>query len=351
MQPSLPNRAIEWREHCLFLLDQRYLPLTVDFLKIETPQQAFAAIQNMVVRGAPAIGITAAYAVVLSAQQHSLANSENSGIEVIKRLIAADIDHIALARPTAVNLAWALAAMRKVLQQCISSDLVSSLEQAAIEMQQADIVANQRMGELGAAYIEKGSAVMTHCNAGALATAGYGTALGVIRSAHALGKLSFVYANETRPWFQGARLTAWELQQEGITTQLIVDSAAASVMQQNAIEWVIVGADRVAANGDVANKIGTYALAVLARYHGKKFMVVAPHSTIDMMTPSGADIEIEERAGSELTELQGAAFAAPEVSAWNPVFDVTPANLIDVLVTNRGVIEAPNRAKIEALMA
>jgi len=229
--------------------------------------------------------------------------------------------------------------------------LCLALEQAAMQMQQADVIANRRMGELGAAYIEMGSAVMTHCNAGALATAGYGTALGVIRAAHAQGKLSCVFANETRPWFQGARLTAWELQQEGITTQLLVDSAAASAMQQKAVEWVIVGADRVAANGDVANKIGTYALAVLARYHGKKFMVVAPDSTIDMATSSGADIEIEERAASELTELNGTAFAAPGAAAWNPVFDVTPADLVDVLVTNRGVIEAPNRAKVKALMA
>lgn len=353
MQPSLPNRAIEWREQCLFLLDQRRLPLTVDFLQIKTAQEAFTAIKEMVVRGAPAIGITAAYAVVLSAQQHSVSNTADSEIQSVKRLIAADMDELALARPTAVNLAWALAAMHQVLDRYTQSDaagLCVALEQAAVQMQQADIIANRRMGELGAAYIEKGSAVMTHCNAGALATAGYGTALGVIRTAHAQGKLSSVFANETRPWFQGARLTAWELQQEGIATQLLVDSAAASAMQQNAIEWVIVGADRVAANGDVANKIGTYALAVLARYHGKKFMVVAPDSTIDMATLSGADIEIEERAASELTELNGTAFAAPEVAAWNPVFDVTPADLIDVLVTNRGVVEAPNRAKIKALM-
>ncbi|MBT5098053.1 S-methyl-5-thioribose-1-phosphate isomerase [Gammaproteobacteria bacterium] len=354
MQPSLPNRAIEWREQCLFLLDQRHLPLTVDFLQLKTPQEAFVAIKEMVVRGAPAIGITAAYAVVLSAQQHSLSNTTDSELPSVKTLIAADIDYLTLARPTAVNLAWALARMRQVLDECTATDVAGlclALEQAAMQMQQADVIANRRMGELGAAYIEKGSAVMTHCNAGALATAGYGTALGVIRAAHAQGKLSCVFANETRPWFQGARLTAWELQQEGITTQLLADSAAASAMQQKAIEWVIVGADRVAANGDVANKIGTYALAVLARYHGKKFMVVAPDSTIDMATSSGADIEIEERAASELTELNGTAFAAPGAAAWNPVFDVTPADLVDVLVTNRGVIEAPNRAKIKALMA
>ena len=266
MQPSLPNRAIEWREQCLFLLDQRHLPLTVDFLQLKTPQEAFVAIKEMVVRGAPAIGITAAYAVVLSAQQHSLSNTTDSELPSVKTLIAADIDYLTLARPTAVNLAWALARMRQVLDECTATDVAGlclALEQAAMQMQQADVIANRRMGELGAAYIEKGSAVMTHCNAGALATAGYGTALGVIRAAHAQGKLSCVFANETRPWFQGARLTAWELQQEGITTQLLADSAAASAMQQKAIEWVIVGADRVAANGDVANKIGTYALSLI----------------------------------------------------------------------------------------
>ena len=242
MQPSLPNRAIEWREQCLFLLDQRRLPLIVDFLQIKTAEEAFTAIKEMVVRGAPAIGITAAYAVVLSAQQHSVSNTADSEIQSVKRLIAADMDELALARPTAVNLAWALAAMHQVLDRYTQSDaagLCVALEQAAVQMQQADIIANQRMGELGAAYIEKGSAVMTHCNAGALATAGYGTALGVIRTAHAQGKLSSVFANETRPWFQGARLTAWELQQEGIATQLLVGSLSVPTALQQTVMWRI----------------------------------------------------------------------------------------------------------------
>ena len=226
MQPSLPNSAIEWREQCLFLLDQRRLQLTVDFLRLKTPQEAFAAIKQMVVRGAPAIWITAAYAVVLSAQHHSVSNMTDSELQSLKTLITADIDYLALARPTAVNLAWALAHMQQIVDGCSAVDadgLCLALEQAAVQMQQADVIANRRMGELGAAYIKKGSAVMTHCNAGALATAGYGTALGVIRAAHAQGKLSCVFANETRPWFQGARITAWELQQEGITTQLLAD--------------------------------------------------------------------------------------------------------------------------------
>jgi methylthioribose-1-phosphate isomerase len=205
------------------------------------------------------------------------------------------------------------------------------------------------MGELGAAFIAPGSSVMTHCNAGALATAGHGTALGVIRDAHAAGRLVQVYATETRPWLQGARLTAWELAREGIPVRLVVDGSAAHVMRAAGVSWLIVGADRVAANGDVANKIGTYGLAIAARAHGARVMVVAPLSTLDPATPDGAAIPIEERPGDEVTTIGGTRYAPAGVEACNPVFDVTPAALVDVLVTEAGVVERPDRARLAGL--
>jgi len=216
---------------------------------------------------------------------------------------------------------------------------------------QRDIDANYHMGRLGAACIESPCAVLTHCNAGALATGGYGTALGVIRSAFAAGRIRQVFADETRPWLQGARLTAWELLQDGIPVTLVAEGAGAHLLRQGKVQWIIVGADRIAANGDVANKIGTYNLAVTARYHGVRFMVVAPSSTIDMNTTAGAAIPIEMRAEEELLCLQTQRIAAPGASAWNPVFDVTPAALVDVIVTEKGVVEAPDAAKMATLMA
>ncbi len=343
MDKSLPNRAVEWRSGQLYLLDQRSLPERVDFLHIGSVQSAYEAIKSMVVRGAPAIGVTAAYAVVLSAKLNR--NLENAKQRVA---IEKDIEFLASARPTAVNLHWALTKMRICMREH-SENLIDALENEAVKIHQEDIAANQVMGELGAAYIKEKCHVMTHCNAGALATGGYGTALGVIRSAHSQGKIANVFANETRPWFQGSRLTAWELDQESIPVQLICDSAAASAMQINNIDWVIVGADRVAANGDVANKIGTYGLAMMAKHLGKKFMVVAPISTIDMDCANGGDIKIERRDAEEVTKVAGKSMTAEGVSAWNPVFDVTPAELIDVLITERGAIENPGIDKIAQL--
>ena len=344
MDKTLPNRAIEWQEQTLILLDQRVLPHAVEFLHITTVDDAVHAIRDMVVRGAPAIGITAAYAVVLSAIKHQ-------GLSDMAAIAAVEEDMIALAaaRPTAVNLHWALTRM----QQCMlnnPSAYLSILEQEASLIHAEDIAANQQMGEYGAAFLQQNSKVMTHCNAGALATGGYGTALGVIRSAFADNKIQRVIANETRPWLQGARLTAWELMQDDIPVELVCDSAAATALKTQQVDWVIVGADRVAANGDVANKIGTYGLAIMARHLGKKFMVAAPTSTIDMHMNSGADIEIEERTSTELTIIGGQQVATKDVVAWNPVFDVTPADLVDVLVTEKGAIEQPNRQKIEQLM-
>ncbi|MGH8597396.1 MAG: S-methyl-5-thioribose-1-phosphate isomerase, partial [Gammaproteobacteria bacterium] len=252
-------------------------------------------------------------------------------------------------RPTAVNLAWAIDQMTRELPT-VSGDPALALLPIAQQIHRNDLAANRRLGDLGAAFIEAGATVLTHCNAGALATAGYGTALGVIRSAYRAGRLKQVYATETRPWLQGARLTAWELQRDGIPVQLITDGSAAHVMRAKHVDWVIVGADRIAANGDVANKIGTFGLALAARALGARLMVAAPLSTIDMQTARGAHIPIEERAGEEVLQVSGIRFAPTGVTALNPVFDVTPANLIDVLVTERGVLERPSYEGLLSLL-
>jgi methylthioribose-1-phosphate isomerase len=251
------------------------------------------------------------------------------------------------ARPTAVNLAWALARMRAALHAA-GADWRAALEREAEAIAAEDLAANRRMGALGAALIAPGSGVLTHCNTGSLATAGFGTALGVIRAGVADGRIERVFAGETRPWLQGARLTAWELEQDGVPARLIADSAAAHLMKSGQVQWVVVGADRICANGDVANKIGTYQLAIAARHHGIGFMVVAPSSTVDMDTASGDLIEIEERDPGELFGVGGHRTAAEGIEAWNPVFDVTPHGLVDVLVTERGVVERPDEAKMRA---
>jgi len=333
-------QAIEWCADGLRLLDQRRLPQAEDYLLLDEAGAVACAIRDLVVRGAPAIGITAAYAVVLSARAHLAAHPADW-----RRRVQADITMLCAARPTAVNLAWALARMQQVLEMH-AEDPVAALLAAAQDIHIADITANRRMGELGAALIEPGAGVLTYCNTGTLATGGYGTALGVIRSAWAAGRLAAVYAGETRPWLQGARLTAWELVRDGIPVTLITDNAAAFLMQRGRVQWVITGADRVAANGDVINKIGTYQLAVAARHHAVKMMVVAPLSTLDPDMPDGGQVVIEERPVEEILHLAGQPVAARGAGAWNPVFDVTPAGLVDYLVTEAGVIEAPDREKL-----
>jgi methylthioribose-1-phosphate isomerase len=325
-------RAVYWELDQLHLLDQRLLPNKHHTLILKTATEVAQAIKDMVVRGAPAIGITAAYGVVLAAKA-AYKNDPNNW----QTIIQTDIETLAKARPTAVNLVWALQRM----QAKITNNSVETLLKEAQAIQQEDIEANHRMGELGAALLPENCRVLTHCNAGALATGGYGTALGVIRSAYAAGKISEVYADETRPWLQGTRLTAWELLQDNIPVTLLADSAAANLMKQQRIDWIIVGADRITANGDVANKIGTYSLAVLARQHNIKFMVVAPTSTIDMNLSSGDQITIEQRASEELLTINNLAIAPKGAKAWNPSFDVTPAALVDVIVTEQAVIE-PN---------
>ena len=344
--PRSSVSPITWRDGALELLDQRVLPRTSERRRFTDCAEVAEAIRAMVVRGAPAIGVAAAYAVVLAARKR-FAESRATWRERID----ADLEGLAASRPTAVNLAWALDRMRCAMDGVgTEADPEPALLAAARAMHAEDIAANRRMGELGAALIESRCEVLTHCNAGALATAGYGTALGVIRAAHAAGKIAHVLAGETRPWLQGARLTAWEMVEAGIPVTLIADAAATWAMRQGRVGWVIVGADRVAANGDVANKIGTYSLAVSARHHGVRFMVVAPTSTIDSHCPSGAEIPIESRGSDELLSHAGTRVAPAGAQGWNPVFDVTPASLVDVLVTERGVVEAPNRHRIAELL-
>ncbi len=337
-------RAVQWQGDALWLLDQRRLPQRQEFVVCKNVASVASAIRDMVVRGAPAIGITAAYGAALAGAACYMASPEDW-----KRDVEQDLARLAASRPTAVNLFWALQRMRDAIEHA-SGDPAQALFAEAKKIHEEDIVANRRMGQLGAALLDGQNGVLTHCNTGSLATGGYGTALGVIRTAYAQGKITRVYAGETRPWLQGARLTAWELLQEHIPATLIADAAAAALLRLGTIQWVIVGADRIAANGDVANKIGTYSLAVAARHHGVKFMVVAPTSTIDIQVCSGADIPIEVRAASEVLALNGQIIAPVGAEAWNPAFDVTPADLVDALVTECGVLLKPDHNKLAGLM-
>ena len=334
--PSLEHhdtiRAVVWNDGVLRLLDQRRLPFVETWLDCRSADEVAAAIRDLAVRGAPAIGIAAAWGVALAARQGAALDGA--------------IATLRAARPTAVNLMWALDRMRARIAAGADT---AALEREAQAIQTEDLSANRRMGELGAALIAPGSSVLTHCNTGSLATAGFGTALGVIRAGYASGKIAQVYAGETRPWLQGARLTIWELLRDGIPAKLIADSAAAHLMKSDVVKWVIVGADRIAANGDTANKIGTYQLAIAARHHGVKFMVVAPSSTVDMQTATGADIDIELRDPAELFAVGGQHTVVAGARAWNPVFDVTPAALIDAIVTERGVVERPDATRMAAL--
>jgi methylthioribose-1-phosphate isomerase len=340
--------TLRWRNDLLELIDQRALPERQIYLAFDSAATVAAAIRDMVVRGAPAIGCAAAYGLALDAQRLRDASPHafEEGLTHAAALLRAS-------RPTAVNLAWALERMRKLFSESIGK---SSRERAAILLAEAhaiareDVELNRAMGGHGAALIQDGARVLTHCNAGALATAGHGTALGVIRSAFDAGKRVQVFADETRPFLQGARLTAWELREDGIPVTLIADNAAGFLMSRGRIDAAIVGADRVAANGDVANKIGTYQVAVLARRHGLPFYVVCPRSTIDLSAASGDDIPIEERSADEVKGYGDMRWAPADVDVANPVFDVTPAELVTALITEKGVVLAPDAAKIAALM-
>jgi methylthioribose-1-phosphate isomerase len=309
---------LRWDGNSLFLLDQRLLPREEVWLECRTASAVADAIRTMVVRGAPAIGVSAAFGMAMAARA---GEDLQAAAEELKR-----------SRPTAVNLAWAVDRMA-----AHSGDPVAEAERILEE----DVAANRAMGRFGAELLGVTSTVLTHCNAGALATGGYGTALGVIRAAIESGRHVAVFADETRPYLQGARLTAWELQRDGIDVTLITDNMAGHFFQQGKFDAVIVGADRIAANGDTANKIGTYTVAVLAHAHGVPFYVAAPLSTIDLACPSGAEIPIEERSGDEVAELNGTRMAPEGISVRHPAFDVTPARLITAIITERGVLRPP----------
>jgi methylthioribose-1-phosphate isomerase len=348
--PAMPGErligtvAMRWQGDSLELLDQRLLPDQETWLRLDTAEGVAGAIRDMVVRGAPAIGISAAYGVVLAARSAS-------GGDWRARVDQA-MQTLAESRPTAVNLFWALARMNETLARCNSRDqAIEQLSAAAVAIHEDDLAANLAMADHALAHMnaDQPMSVLTHCNTGALATGGYGTALGVIRRLHEAGLLANAFADETRPWLQGSRLTAWELARDGIPVTLNADSAAAAILASGKVSWVIVGADRITANGDVANKIGTYSLAVLARYHGVGFMVVAPSSTVDMALESGRDIPIEERDGTELRQVRTVPMAPDSVPVFNPVFDVTPADLIDAIVTEKGVVSRPDAQGMRAL--
>ena len=340
--------ALSWQDNTLRLLDQRSLPAREVYVECTDAAQVASAIVDMQVRGAPAIGIAGAYGIALQARVIATSVDWTASLAESFELLEA-------ARPTAINLSWALKMMRDRLARLPSdADVPARLLEAARSIHQSDYEANLTMGKLGMQLIRKHHKtpqnLLTHCNTGALATGGYGTALGVVRAAHEAGLVDTLFIDETRPWLQGSRLTAWEMARAGINACVHVDAAAGHLMKTREITWVIVGADRIAANGDVINKIGTYALSILAMHHGLRFMVVAPSSSIDMALESGDDVEIEERCAAELFTLGDQSIDAG-IPAFNPVFDITPADLIDVIVTEKGIVERPDTKKLADLMS
>ncbi|MDZ7330442.1 MAG: S-methyl-5-thioribose-1-phosphate isomerase [candidate division KSB1 bacterium] len=334
-------RTIEWKQNCVRIIDQTRLPLEEVYLDIYDYRELAQAIKQLRIRGAPAIGIAGAFGVCLGAIEYALLDRA-----AFDQQINRVIDDLAGTRPTAVNLFWALNRMRKAIESNrddLPARLIERLIEEANRILEEDRETCRQIGLHGAALLADGDTVLTHCNAGALATGGIGTALGVIYTAVAQGKRIKVYADETRPLLQGARLTAWELSRSGINVTLICDNMAAWIMQQHMIQAILVGADRIAANGDVANKIGTYNLAVLAKHHGIPFYVVAPTSTFDLTLKSGAEIPIEQRDGAELSQPFGQRVTPEGVGIYNPAFDVTPGHLINAIICERGIIRPPYR--------
>jgi methylthioribose-1-phosphate isomerase len=348
--PSIAGvETLRWRDGRIEMIDQRLLPGRIDYPGYDSAAGVAEAIRSMVIRGAPAIGCAAAYGIAVEA----IRLSKMSGQDFQKGMDLA-FEVLAASRPTAVNLFWALDRMRRLLDKLRAEgksvrDIAALLLEEAHAVTAQDIAINRKIGEFGAALLPDGARVLTHCNAGALATAGHGTALGVIRSAFAAGKSIRVYADETRPFLQGARLTAWELVQEKIPVTLITDNMAGHLMRRGEVDAVVVGTDRVAANGDVANKIGTYMVAVLARRHRIPFYVACPLSTIDLNIDDGGRIPIEERSDSEVRGFGGVEWAPAGVQIRNPAFDVTPADLVTALITEKGAVMSPGRAAIAAL--
>ena len=339
-------KTMEWQHNVLEILDQTKLPVEISFIKCFDYLRVAEAIKRLEVRGAPAIGAAAGFAMVLGWQQlmrEGRADLPN---------FAAIRDELIAARPTAVNLAWAankLYAKAEAMAEQSAEEIAAALEALAQKIYADDIACNKKMGEYGAALLPPHTRILTHCNAGALATCGWGTALGVIRAAHAQGKIDMVYADETRPLLQGARLTVWELMQDNIPVTVITDNMAAWTMKQKGINAVVTGADRIALNGDTANKIGTYGVALAAKHHGIPFYIAAPVSTFDFNIATGADIPIEERSADEVRRLQGVVTAPQDAPAYNPAFDVTPAELITGIITEYGVIKPPYLENIKKL--
>ena len=332
-------KTIEWKGDHIRLLDQRKLPLEVRYLNCKDASSIAKAIRTMAIRGAPAIGVAAAMGIALAAKK-----IRSNRPEVFWKKIEEVCHLMGETRPTAVNLFWAIERMKRALNQLHSEDvegLKSKLEREALRIYREDLKINHKIGENGKILIQDGAEVLTHCNAGGLATAGYGTALGVLRAAWAEGKRFNVYVDETRPLLQGARLTAWELVQEKIPATVITDNMAGWLMEKGKINLVLVGADRIARNGDTANKIGTYSLAVLSNWHQIPFYVAAPTSTFDPNLSSGKDIPIEERAGEEVTHIGGRCVTPGGVKVFNPAFDVTPHSLIGAIITEKGILRKP----------
>jgi methylthioribose-1-phosphate isomerase len=340
--------TVAWQDGQVVMIDQRRLPGEEVYLRCRDYREVAAAIKDMAIRGAPAIGVAAALGIALGVR-----NSRSEG-EALRAAFGAICEEMAATRPTAVNLFWAIDRMRRRFESARADGgpaLRDALLQEAQAIEEEDVAACRRIGDLGADLIPEQARVLTHCNAGALATAGYGTALGVIRSAARQGKIKSVLAGETRPYLQGARLTAWELSRDGIPTTLIADNMAGHMMARGEVDAVVVGADRIAANGDVANKIGTYTLAVLARENGLPFYVAAPVSTIDLRTPSGDAITIEERAPEEVTHHGGRRLAPEGIAVRNPAFDVTPHRYVTAIVCERGVARPPYAESLARLAA
>ena len=330
----------------VFTIDQTRIPQTIRYVELDSSKAVFVAIKDMIVRGAPAIGIAAAFGMALAAREIPAVATQN--LASLRRQLKKVGDYLKSARPTAVNLAWAVDRMLQCAEEKGQGaggkgqgGLLQRLWDEAVAILKEDIAMNEAMGKHGAKLIKSGMNILTHCNAGALATGGHGTALGVIRSAWFAGKKIHVYSDETRPRLQGGKLTVWELQQEKIPVTMISDNMAGFLMQQKKIDFVVVGADRITRNGDTANKIGTYSVAVLARYHGIPFYVAAPYSTIDPSMPSGKQIPIEERTKEEVLKIGTTWIASPKTQVYNPGFDVTPAELITGIITEQGVFRAP----------
>lgn len=340
-------KTLEFKDDILYLIDQRKLPIKYEIFQCKTYKEVDFAIQDMVVRGAPAIGATAAYGVVLAAKEFI-----NEDKDVFYEKLDKAMNILNQSRPTAVNLMWAIQRMRDLVEENKGLDPKKTYEKIldeANKIYEEDIKTNKTMAKYGNEVIKEGDTILTHCNAGALATAGYGTALGVIREAHYTGKNIFVYADETRPRLQGGKLTAWELVQEGIPAKLIADNVAATLIRDGKIDLIIVGADRIALNGDTANKIGTFMLSVVAKAYNVPLYIAAPISTIDFDIETGDEIEIEERSPEEVTHMNGMRIAAEGIDVYNPAFDVTPHENIAGIITEKGIIRPPFKENIMKL--